>query len=264
MTSFFNKYAGYRADSALSAPGAWALLHVGLDSSDTARFPEATYGTASLHNAERMVNIAKAFSRGGAGQGDPQAATKHAQYSRRREELKDVGWQIFKGNYHQSLRQLFVSDTQDLHQGRWRMGPAQQRWGRFARAATRYDALRFVVENGVFTQGDALHIRVVYLDGIGESWGVQVAAGRAEHDCTMREVKLGNTGNWLEYRFDIPIRTWVGGGACDGADVQLSVTERSEQVFAFIELSRTPFGDSHDFALLQSGSPEKPLKEVIV
>lgn len=67
MTSFFNKYAGYRADSALSAPGAWALLHVGLDSSDTARFPEATYGTASLHNAERMVNIAKAFSRGGLG-----------------------------------------------------------------------------------------------------------------------------------------------------------------------------------------------------
>ena len=93
MTGFFNKYAGASAPaSAVAAsepagsavPGAWILLRVGLDGSDTDRFPEATFGQASQRNAERMTKIAQSFAKFGAANDDPKATTLSPQFSRRR------------------------------------------------------------------------------------------------------------------------------------------------------------------------------------
>jgi len=269
MSAFFNKYAGHKSASP-EAPGAWVLLHVGLDGSDSNAFPAASFGPPVWDNADRMAKIALAYSAAGAEQDDPKAAATGAQSSRRRQGLNDAGWGIFVGNYQMGMTQLGAGTTQvtavDLRQARWRVGPATQQWGRFARVATVTTPLQFVVDTGVFEGKAALHLRVVYLDGGSPSaaWqleyaaagGSTVSSGGASAGCTAHSVQLAHTNKWQQLCVEIPSGSWQGQGACGGADIVLKVAA-AEEAFAFVELSKIPF-EVEQCSEVVRGSPVPP------
>jgi len=75
--------------------GGIIALRVGLDSADTERFPEDTFGEASRKNEGRLTAIAAAFAARGAAEGDAKAATGSAMASRHRDSMNDVGWRIW-------------------------------------------------------------------------------------------------------------------------------------------------------------------------
>ena len=132
----FNRYAGsvYKRPStgkdtaAVDASG-WAggivMLRDGLDSADTARFPEAQYGTAEQGNQQRLLAIAAdpRLKARGAVELDPAAAASGAMKSRRRQAPNDVGWRVHAGNYGNGLLTQLAPANSRVG-GMWPAGPA--------------------------------------------------------------------------------------------------------------------------------------------
>jgi Bacterial Ig-like domain len=239
---FYSKYAGFKDPQ--DSPGVWVALHDGLDASDTARFPEAQFGTASKTNATRYTKIANAMASYGALQNDPQAAGATSYNA-----LNDVGWQIYTGNFQMWLTQINPNGTS---QGLWRQGPKTQMYGRFARRfdhASGKDAIYFDIDDRFFG-GQALNagypvtFRVVYLDQGTGSFALKYdAVGGAQK--TAFTVTKTNSGQWKEktmtvsdgYLFNrISVPSSVATGAT--ADLMLVNTDAENDTFHMIEVTR--------------------------
>jgi hypothetical protein len=239
---FYSKYAGYKAPQ--DSPGVWVALRDGLDASDTARFPEAQFGTASKTNATRFTKIANAMAPYGALQNDPQAAGDTSWNA-----LNDVGWQIYTGNFQMWLTQINPNGTS---QGLWRQGPKTQMYGRFARRfdhASGKDAMYFDIDDRFFG-GQALNagypvtFRVVYLDQGTGSFALKYDAVN-DPEKTAFTVTKTNSGQWKEktvtvsdgYLFNrISVPSSVATGAT--ADLMLVNTDAEDDTFHMIEVTR--------------------------
>jgi hypothetical protein len=131
---FFRDYAGEK--DAATSPGAWCALRDGLDAGDRARFPDDKFGTGQFRSGDpaeglqRSLNIAKAFERFGALQGDPEKAMALVMQNRSAKRMNDVGWNIEAGDYRRYMEQY---DPNGTSQGYWRVGSKDQPYGRFAR-----------------------------------------------------------------------------------------------------------------------------------
>ena len=171
----FNRYAGSIRPPAAAWAGAIIALRDGLDAADTARFPEALYGSAAQTNTDRFAAIAAAFAARGAAQGDVAAATRPPLGSRSPTSLNDVGWRVSAGNWGNGLAvQLAPNETSV---GWWRVGPRAAPYGRFARgfhAASGRTAMSFVLDARLWgglplpaSRNVALRLRLVYFDAGG-------------------------------------------------------------------------------------------------
>jgi hypothetical protein len=239
---FYSKYAGFKDPQ--DSPGVWVALHDGLDASDTARFPEAQYGTGGKTNATRYTRIANAMASYGALQNDPQAAGATSW-----DALNDVGWQIHTDNFQMWLTQIRPNGTS---QGLWRQGPKTQMYGRFARRfdhASGKDAMYFDIDNRFFggqplNAGYPVTFRVVYLDQGTGSFALKYDAVN-DPAKTAFTVTNTNSGQWKEkivtvsdgHLFNrISVPSSVATGAT--ADLMLVNTDAENDTFHMIEVTR--------------------------
>ncbi|MCL5744615.1 MAG: beta-galactosidase [Acidobacteria bacterium] len=244
---FFSRYAGEK--DAATSPGAWCALHDGLDASDFQRFPEAMFGAGKMRGTaeektallKRTVNIAKAFERFGAVQGDPEKGIALIMQNRSAKRMNDVAWNIESGNYQRYLKQI---DPAATSQGYWRVGPKDRPYGRFARgfdAASGKNAMYFDIVDRFFggkplNGAHPVRVRVVYFDAGQGSWELRYdAAGKPEK--TALAVQNKNTGRWQEA--GVTLSDAFFGNRCPrGSDLTLVNTSKENTLFHMIEVVR--------------------------
>ena len=247
MLRFVNKYLSVRKPEL--SPGAWVRLHDGLNSADTERFPESQYGKASLKNAGRMVNITKSMANAGAAQDDPEHAAMNTQAGRQRTGWNDAGWEILADNYGMYMRQWQPLETSIGH---WRVGQPNSSadmayWGRFARAfhhQSGKDDMFFDIDNdlaAVLQSLMSVYVRVVYYDDDkGGQWKLFYDSTSAKSCQSAIAVTKTGTGTWKEVRMTLSDAR-LANGCPHGTDAQLSSVDGKDDIFAFLEFSKTPF-----------------------
>lgn len=225
------------------------MLRDGLDTGDTARFPEKVFGEvrngrnlgrclavlASLRNSSRFPPANDAPTAKGCG-----CARKGPT------GLNDACYDVWPGNYNMFLEQLEPLSTSV---GVWRAGPPTEIFGRYGRVAAK-GTMSFAVRGGVFTTSAAragaaaAYARVVFLDDVpGGAWRL---AHSSKGGCTQSAAVVGTgSGHWVEARFELK-RAALGAGACPNcADVVLTQQGSAEggrpTVFNLVEVSKTPF-----------------------
>jgi hypothetical protein len=241
--AFFSKYAGHKDPAA--APGAFCALRDGLDAADTKRFPPETFGKGTFAQEEagtkRCLDIAAAFEKFGARQGDPKAAMASIMKNRDAQAMNDVGWNIEAGNYQRYLTQF---DPNDTSQGYWRVGPKDQPYGRFARgfdAAAGRNAMYFDLDDRFFPGNPGagprcVRVRVVYFDQGKGSWALQYDAASGAGK-TALAVTNTDTGCWKEVQADIADGRFEN--RCPhGTDFLLVNTSRENALFHMLEVMR--------------------------
>eukprot|EP00937_MAST-01D_sp_MAST-1D-sp2_P006900 g6900.t1 len=238
----FNRYAGsvYKhaaaADAAVGVGtgagmdtsgwvGGIVVLRDGLDSADTVRFPEATYGAAQRENQQRLLAIAAdpRFKARGAVELDPVAAAGVAMKSRHRNAPNDVGWRVHAGNYGNGLLAQLAPANSSV--GWWHVGPPDQPYGRFARgfeAASGRGTMAFVLDTRLWgglplpaggTGPAVLKLRVTYLEQPGAAFELLYDA--ASGCKSAHAVGGGSSGRW--HFIDLDVTDGRFGRGCNTA-----------------------------------------------
>lgn len=235
---FFNRYAGQR-DPAV-ATGAFCVLRDVLDAADTDRFPEKEYGPLTGKNSkarvtagggqlrqlkdvnpERVQNIVQKFAAQGA-QSGPSAAIEAKIYSgdsrlpaklrknNVRPDLQDkynndVGIYLLPDNYNHFLQQY---DPNGTSKGFWRIGPASQPYGRYARGfdhAGGMNEMWFTLDKNFFADNNnkphKVKINIVYFDKGNGSWSLNYANKKGKSE--KYQVQCGNTKKWISKEIEV-------------------------------------------------------------
>lgn len=233
--TFFSKYAGYKDPR--DSTGVWIALRDGLDVDDTQRFPEQTYGPVEGgKNRQRYLNILDAFKPYGAQQNDLDALNKTSWNA-----LNDVGYRVYPGNYQLWLYQKTPNETS---QGLWRVGPADQPYGRFARRfdqASGKKTMYFDIDDRFFFNKPLngaypISIRVVYLDQGTGTWALRYDA-IDDAQKTAFTVTKTNSGRWKEQTITLS-DGYFGNRAPNSSDLVLDSVDSEDDTFHMIELTR--------------------------
>jgi hypothetical protein len=233
---FFNRYAG-RRDPATS-PSAFCALRRGLDASDEQAFPADTFGKVHGRNQERYVKIARAFSKYGAYQGDPEKAVGGGMRNRQRDDYNDAGWGILPGNYGRFLEQI---DPEGTSVGWWHVEPKEHIYSRFARGfekASGKTAMHFKLADGFFPAGAKSHaakVRIVYLDRGKGGWSLRYASAAGPKEAVT--MTCTGSGGWKEKIVPLPDATFTH-ALPKGSDLILAHGGGADTIFHMIELSR--------------------------
>ena len=239
---FFNKWAA-EVDPA-TAGGGFCILHEGLDSSDTTKFPVASYGNwpANQRSKERYAAICKAYEAQGARMDDLDAATM-GQVAQRDSQagFNDAGWKLVPGNYERFITQLSPETTS---KGLWRInGPlttSSHRFDRFARRfdhASGMDAMLFDLHDGLLpSAGQRVALSVDYLDRGSGQFALQYdAVGNSRK--TAFTVTKTNTNRWKTH--SVVVTDWVfGNHGPNGADLALVNVDSEDDIFHGLELTK--------------------------
>lgn len=247
---FFNRHAGQKDVSRTTA--AFISFRDSLRTEDLDRFPESVFGPlhdshhADQLNVDRMVAIANASARYGARQDDPKAGhIRKSVAQKKASALNDVCWNCWRGNYGRYITQMRANETTV---GRWRVGPKNEPYGRYARSfehATNRTRIMLDVADGfgaalVQGAGDRpATVRVAYFDQGNGRWRLSWDnAGTME---TLLEVSKKNSGHWqiAEANFTIP-KNGLRNGGPSGEDMALESLDGEDDVFSLIELLLTP------------------------
>ena len=95
--------------------------------------------------------------------------------------MDDVGWNIYTGNYGNGLVEMLKPSETSI--GRWRVGPRDQPWGRFARSfqkKTGRTDMGFTLDKKLWgglplnQKQPLVNLEVVYFDAEGGSFEVCV------------------------------------------------------------------------------------------
>lgn len=170
---FFNTWAAEL--DPLTARGGFCILHEGLASDDTTKFPIATYGAATKANTDRYTAICAAYASQGAKMDDLNAATL-GQVAQRRAQIgfNDSGWGIWPGNYERFIIQMNPDSTS---KGLWRVNgtltTSSHPYDRFARrfdSASSRNTMYFDINDNLLPSlGQPVRLSVDYLDrGTGQ------------------------------------------------------------------------------------------------
>lgn len=155
--------------------------------------------------------------------------------------LNDVGYRIWPSNYAKHMRQHNATATSV---GRWRVGPKDQGYGRFARALeqkTGKIAMRlsltpnFASAHRDVTSG-ALNVtlRVVYFD-VGDGRWTLSYRGTSGARGTAMTVSNGDTGRWKVAKAIVLMVPTDASGA-NHFDFELRSLNKKNEVFSVIEV----------------------------
>jgi hypothetical protein len=239
----FNHYAGSLRPPVSKWVGGIVALRDGLDSANTDRFPEATFGTAVVTNKNRLLAITKAFASRGAAEGDPDSAAMPDQMSSRSpKSMNDVGWRVLEGNFgNGAITQLAASDTSI---GWWRVGSKSEPFGRYARgfeSASGKNAMSFVLNTALWgglplSAGLSLTLRVVYFDKGHAGFNVAYDAGAGCRNAT--SVTTGASGTWKNVTLVVSDGYFARRCTPSGADIALFATTAADAIIHSVEIYR--------------------------
>ena len=253
-----------------------------LDTTDVARFPTAefgpvnlTYGHTQQLNGTRMQAIATAMASYGARVNSVAECRSTRSISQKKGMfLNDVGYRIWPGNCERrcpfpcwisppllppraassdSLIPAFShrADQKFMRQlnasassvGRWRLGPMEQPYGRFARALDQATA-RTAIRTALAPRFANAHrdpetrrllnvsLRVVYFDeGEGE-WALTFPAASGGRGTAMSVVKAGS-GRWVVAEATVVMAPTDGDGSFD---FELRSLHKKDEVFSLMEV----------------------------
>jgi hypothetical protein len=241
---FFNRYAGQVYPSA--STNAFIALHEGLDSSDTVKFPEATYGSANKGNEARYEAICSdpVYAARGAKMGDTFAATKGQVYQRSSQtNFNDAGWEIWPGNYSRFISQI---DPDNTSIGLFRIGgPIQTNspiYCRFARSfenTSGKNAMYFDCHDDLFADtAEQVSLSVIYYDSVSNStWDLRYDAGT---NGFLTALSVTGTGDatWKAVSTTLTNAVMQNNGP-NSADFALINTDALDDIFHMIEVQRS-------------------------
>ena len=228
-----------------TAAGGFCILHEGLDASDTAKFPEATFGgPATQRNTDRYAAICAAYAGQGAQMDDLASAAK-GQVAQRDGQagFNDAGWQIVAGNYERFITQI---DAETTSKGLWRVnGPltaASHPYDRFARRfdhATGNVAMHFDIHDDLLrSHVGPVRLSVTYLDrGTGMFALRYDATGDSEK--TAFTVTKTETNAWMTQSIDVTDWAFQNQGP-RGADLLLVSLDAEDDIFHGVEVVKQP------------------------
>lgn len=240
---FFNKYADQIYPE--NSKRAFIALHEGLDASDTQKFPESKYGTASRGNESRYAAICNdpVYAARGARMDDLYAATQGQVYQRDKQTgYNDAGWEIWPTNYSRFITQIEPENTSI---GLFRInGPIETDspvYSRFARSlenSSGKNAMYFQLHEDFYPgEPDTVTFIVVYLDKEnGSTWELQYDAGPGNLK-TAFSITCNGSNTWKTQTVTVPDAVLNQNGP-DGSDFALVNTDRKDDIFHMIEVEK--------------------------
>ena len=236
--AFANRYSYYKQPQ--TSPQAFIALRDVLDSADTLRFPEEQYGKAVQSNADRMKKIESEFGKYGAKVGDLDAATSlaGASYLLDAKAMNDVGFGLIARNFSRFITQI---DANQTSVGLWRVGPADQPYGRYARAfenSSGRNRMYFDLDDKFLPAGakDPITLKLIYLDQGSGNFSVRYDASD-DPDKTAINITKTNSGRWVEKSITIADAAFANKGPRN-SDFSLVNEDDEEDVFHLIEITK--------------------------
>ena len=236
--SFSNRYSYYKVPQ--TSPYAFIALRDVLDAANTDRFPEEKYGKAVQTNAERMRKIESEFKEQGAKIGDIDAATtlKGSDYLFNAKAMNDVGFDLIARNYSRFITQI---DANNTSVGLWRVGPADQPYGRYARSfenvSGRNRMFFNIDDNFIPSVGkEPIIVKIIFLDkGTGKFSFRYDAATNS--DKTAVVVTKTNSGRWVSKTISINDGKFNNKGPRN-SDFSMVNEDKEDDIFHMIEITR--------------------------
>ena len=236
--AFSNRYSYYKQPR--TSPYAFVALRDVLDSADTVRFPEVAYGQATQRNAGRVRKIEGEFKKYGARVGDLEAATSlnGSQYLLKAKAMNDVGFGLIARNYSRFITQI---DSNDTSVGLWRVGPADQPFGRYARAfenSSGRNRMYFDLDDQFLSTKDngPITLKLIYLDQGTGIFSVRYDSS-SNPDKTAVTITKTNSGRWLSKSIAIADGEFANKGPRN-SDFSLVGEDDEDDVFHMIEIAK--------------------------
>ena len=236
--AFSSRYSYYKQPQ--TSPYAFIALRDVLDSADTVRFPEEQYGKAVQNNADRVKKIESEFKKYGAKVGDLNAATALAgsSYLLEAKAMNDVGFGLIARNYGRFITQI---DANKTSVGLWRVGPADQPYGRYARGfdnSSGRNRMYFDLDDNFLPQGakGPITLKIIYLDQGSGKFSVR-------YDSVSDPDKIGititktNSGKWVEKSLIIADGEFANKGPRN-SDFSLVNEDDEDDVFHMVEITK--------------------------
>ena len=241
IAEFFNTWAAELDPP--TARGGFCILHEGLASDDTTKFPTATYGSpATKANTARYTAICTAYASQGAKMDDLNAAT-FGQVAQRRDQIgfNDAGWAIWPGNYERFITQMNPDITS---KGLWRVNgtltTSSHPYDRFARrfdSASGRNTMYFDIHDNLLPSvGQRVRLSVDYLDrGTGQFALKYDAVGNSQK--TALTVTKTNTNTWKTA--SVVVTDWAfRNSSPNGADLTLVNLDSDDDIFHKLEVTK--------------------------
>jgi hypothetical protein len=236
--AFANRYSYYKRPQ--TSPHAFIALRDVLDSADTVRFPEGAYGKAVQSNEERVKKIESEFQKYGAKVGDLDAATTllGSNYLFEAKAMNDVGFGLIARNYSRFVTQI---DPNKTSVGLWRVGPADQPYGRYARGfenASGRKRMAFDLDDKFFPHGAhaPITLKLIYLDQGTGKFSVRYDSS-ADPDKTAVTITKTNSGKWVNKSITISDGKFANQGPLS-SDFSLVNEDEEDDVFHMIEIMK--------------------------
>jgi len=236
--AFANRYSYYKRPQ--TSPYAFIALRDVLDSADTVRFPEATYGKAVQSNGERVEKIESEFQKYGAKVGDLDAATSllGSNYLFEAKAMNDVGFGLIARNYSRFITQI---DANKTSVGLWRVGPADQPYGRYARSfenASGRKRMVFDLDDKFLPHGahGPITLKLIYLDQGTGIFSLRYDSS-ADPDKTAVTITKTNSGRWVNKSITIADGEFTNRGPLS-SDFSLVNEDEEDDVFHLIEITK--------------------------
>ncbi|WP_191963360.1 T9SS type A sorting domain-containing protein [Flavobacterium luteum] len=237
----FTRYA--QQVYAATATTAFSIFHDGLNSADTARFPEKDFGNtkATMDNTDRYVKICQAYASRGARMDDLAAVVQGQVYQRARQTgLNDAGWNIAEGNIERFFTQINPNDTSiGLFRVRGTITASSSKYDRFARSfenSSGKNTMYFKFDPEVFTNSipKSLQFKIIWLDKTkGSTWAFKYKSPQGIKEA--KQVTGIGDNNWKEETFTITDAI-VDQSGDYGSDFTLVNTDTVDDIFNGIEV----------------------------
>ena len=240
----FNKYSKQVYPS--TADAAYSIFHEGLNSQNTTKFPENTYGQANKQNQARYIAICNAYASRGAQMDDVFSATQGQVYQRDQQTgYNDAGWNIEEGNYERWITQINPDLTSiGLFRVRGPINTSSSKYDRFARSfenSSGKDTMYFKFDSYVFSLSDpdSLTFKITWLDkNPNSTWALKY--NNSSGLLTALNITGNGDNQWKTTSVTIhnPLITQNG---VLGSDFMLVNTDSIDDIFHGIEvdISRT-------------------------
>ena len=226
-----------------TATTAFSVFHDGLNSADTARFPEKDFGgtRATMDNKARYTAICKAYESRGARMDDLAAVVQGQVYQRANQTgLNDAGWEIAEGNIERFFTQINPNNTSiGLFRVRGEITPTSSKYDRFARSfenATGKNTMYFKFDEEVFLNSapKSLKFKIIWLDKTaGSKWSFRYKSTTGSKDA-IQVTGLGDN-TWKEVNFAITDAV-IDRSGVNGSDFTLVNTDAINDIFNGIEV----------------------------